>query len=100
MAGEMSSRARMVPISAPEERFLINHFKRVFRRVHRKTPKAFALSMRIHHARKLLNCSDLSIKEITAATGYDTIYHCSGQFERFTGVSPTTYRNGNHSTRR
>ena len=43
---------------------------------------------RIEYARELLTRSDLSIKEITAKTGYCNQFYFSQEFRRQTGYSP------------
>ncbi|MEN7973488.1 MAG: AraC family transcriptional regulator [Verrucomicrobiota bacterium] len=74
-----------------------DHFTRVFRHIIGSTPKAYALSARIHRAAMLLRNPDLSVNEIATQVGYESVYAFSSQFKRSTSLSPTEYRKKEHT---
>jgi hypothetical protein len=56
------------------------------------TPNDFLIRIRIHRACELLRETDLSIKEISAALGYDDQFYFSRVFKSVSLVSPREYR--------
>ena len=68
------------------------HLIRTFRHVYKQTPHQYLVNQRIAKAKELLRNSDLSITEICAAVGYESLGSFSTLFRKVAGVSPTTYR--------
>jgi AraC family carnitine catabolism transcriptional activator len=54
----------------------------------------FGLLLRLQHARVLLIATRLSVREIAAASGFDTLQHFSASFARCFGRRPSAYRQG------
>lgn len=52
----------------------------------------FQNSIRISRAQDLLSSSDLSVSEIAAQTGFDSVYYFSRHFKQSTGLTPKAYR--------
>lgn len=69
-----------------------NYFHRRFRALFGMTPFDFMLAQRLNRARRLLASSDLSIKEVAAAAGYDEPPYFARVFARQMGVAPSAYR--------
>jgi len=69
-----------------------DHFTRIFRQVLGQSPQAYIVQERIHRARQLLTESSLTVTQIAAALGYESVYFFSRQFKQKTGVSPSQYR--------
>ena len=68
------------------------HFSRIFRKHTRFSPYQYLLHIRLHHARKLMQRRDLTIKEITFQSGFTSIDYFSAAFTKRYRVCPTTYR--------
>jgi len=68
------------------------HFVRVFRAKVGQTPHSFLTELRLQAAQRMLNGSDLSIAEISAACGYPGPAHFSTAFARKYRMSPTAFR--------
>jgi AraC-like DNA-binding protein len=56
------------------------------------SPAQFQNSIRINRAQDLLSSTDLSVSEIAAQTGFDTVYYFSRHFKKSTGLTPKAYR--------
>jgi AraC-like DNA-binding protein len=71
---------------------------RAFRRVYRQTPHQYLVTRRIAKAKELLRNSDLSITEICAAVGFESLGSFSTLFRREAGLSPRAYRGSSQPT--
>lgn len=56
------------------------------------TPSQYAAWAKLRKARTLLAESDLSVKKIAFACGFENEYYFSNFFKKHTGLSPTAYR--------
>jgi AraC-like DNA-binding protein len=65
---------------------------RAFRRVYRQTPHQYLVGQRIARAKELLRNSDLSITEICAVIGFESLGSFSTLFRKAAGISPSAYR--------
>lgn len=65
---------------------------RAFRHVYRQTPHQYLVARRIARAKDLLRDSDLSITDICAAVGFESLGSFSSLFRRDAGLSPRAYR--------
>lgn len=65
---------------------------RSFRRAYKQTPHQYLVERRIARAKELLRNSDLSITEICAAVGFESLGSFSTLFRKAAGVSPRAYR--------
>jgi AraC family transcriptional regulator len=70
----------------------VGGFTRAFAAAFPSTPHQFILDRRISHAKTLLNSTDRSITEISAALGFATHSHFSTTFKKRTGLTPAQYR--------
>jgi len=77
---------------ADEAGYTADHFARVFESVVGQSPQAYAVQVRIDRARQLLLSTDLSIKEIADALGYQDVFFFSRQFKQKVGIPPSHYR--------
>lgn len=68
------------------------HLIRLFRRVYRQTPHQYLIQVRIAKAKDLLIHSDMSITEICAVVGYESLGSFSALFYKTVGLSPRAYR--------
>ncbi len=77
------------------------HFSRLFRQSLSCTPVHYFQRQKMALAKNLLANSDLLIKEIAAALGYDDPFYFTAQFRKAVGTSPREFRqSGSDQTRR
>ena len=62
------------------------------------SPAQFQNSIRISRAQELLSSTHLSVCEIAAQTGFDTVYYFSRHFKKSTGLTPKAYRSKAHGS--
>jgi AraC-like DNA-binding protein len=65
---------------------------RAFRHVYKQTPHQYLVGRRIARAKELLRNSDLSITEICAEVGFESLGSFSTLFSKVAGISPSAYR--------
>ncbi|MCZ8530404.1 GlxA family transcriptional regulator [Alteromonas sp. PRIM-21] len=70
------------------ERTLIRRFKNACD----TTPGQYLQSLRIEHARKLLETSSMSLESLISAVGYEDLSSFTRLFKKTTGLSPSQYR--------
>lgn len=68
-------------------------FIRNFKRYCNMTPLNYILSIRIAHAKSLLENTSYNISEIASIVGYDNPLYFSRMFHKHEGFSPSEYRN-------
>ncbi len=73
-------------------RLSISRFAHLFRQQTGFAPSAYVERMRLQRAADLLRSSDLAIKEIAAACGYDDPFYFTNRFRRLYRTSPSAYR--------
>lgn len=56
------------------------------------SPIRYFLELKIKHACKLLDESNISVKDVALKIGYDDPYYFSRLFKKIMGLSPTQYR--------
>lgn len=71
---------------------------RAFRHVYKQTPHQYLVGQRIAKAKELLRNSDLSITEICAAVGFESLGSFSTLFRKVAGIAPSAYRVSCHPT--
>ncbi len=70
------------------ERTLIRRFKNACD----TTPGQYLQSLRIEHARKLLETSSMALESVISAVGYEDLSSFTRLFKKTTGLSPSQYR--------
>lgn len=73
------------------------HFIRVFREAMGVTPRQYVIANRMNHAKYLLKTTALPIGEISAMVGYSSESMFTAAFRRTQGVTPSSYRSGQHT---
>jgi AraC-like DNA-binding protein len=68
-------------------------FCRYFKKITGKTFTQFVNEYRLVHAAKLLHEKQVSITEVCFESGFNNFSHFNKQFKKFTGKSPSHYRN-------
>lgn len=71
---------------------------RAFKHAYKQTPHQYLVGRRIAKAKELLRNSDLSITEICATVGFESLGSFSTLFRKVAGVSPRTYRGSSQPT--
>ncbi|PQP81680.1 AraC family transcriptional regulator [Paenibacillus sp. PCH8] len=69
-----------------------SHCNRVFKQVFGQSPRVVLSQMVLHEAKLLLGNPNLSVQNIAVMLGYKDIAHFSRQFKRWSGMSPSRYR--------
>lgn len=72
---------------------------RLFRRIYRRTPHQYLVGLRIAKAKELLSNSDLSITDICANVGFESLGSFSALFSKIVGISPSAYRRSSQTMR-
>lgn len=71
---------------------------RAFRRAYKQTPHQYLVGQRIARAKELLRNTDLSVTEICATVGFESLGSFSTLFRKATGIAPSAYRASSHPT--
>ncbi|MDO7907491.1 AraC family transcriptional regulator [Paenibacillus sp. JX-17] len=69
------------------------HFTKVFKQLTSLSPKQYINQVRMERAKELLN-TNISIEQVGNSCGFSDPLYFSKQFRKWTGESPTHYRNG------
>lgn len=69
-----------------------NYIVRVLRQTIGLSPAEFLMQYRMEEAAKWLLNTDASVEDIALNVGFQNIYYFSTSFKKYTGVSPTKYR--------
>jgi AraC family transcriptional regulator of arabinose operon len=70
----------------------VAHYSAIFRRQTGFSPIDFIIRLRIRHACRLLDTTQMSIGEVGRRTGYEDPYYFTRCFNRVMGLSPRKYR--------
>jgi AraC-like DNA-binding protein len=68
------------------------HFTRLFKKETGLTPGRFLAAVRIHHAKRLIDTTTLSIIEISYEVGYNSVGSFTNSFTASVGVPPGRFR--------
>ncbi|MCM3173687.1 helix-turn-helix domain-containing protein [Paenibacillus sp. MER 99-2] len=63
-----------------------------FQKVYGISPRKYLSELKLHEAKQLIHQPDLSLTRIATMLGYSSLAHFSRQFRRWTGMSPSEYR--------
>ncbi|NOY75903.1 MAG: helix-turn-helix transcriptional regulator [Kiritimatiellaeota bacterium] len=70
----------------------MSHLHLLFRKHCGTSPIQYMLKLRLEEARELLAITNLSVKEICAAVGFNDMKNFSAAFKRRNKLTPTQYR--------
>jgi AraC-like DNA-binding protein len=70
------------------------YFARLFREHIGQTPSQFLTRLRMHHAARLLQHSNLTVKAAGRAVGFEDPYHFSRVFKQIHGMAPRNFKRG------
>jgi len=65
-----------------------SHFRKLFKDKSGLPPNSFLIQERLEYAKRLLCCSDLTIKEVAEKSGFNSVYYFSKKFKEKEGISP------------
>lgn len=68
------------------------HYRRLFREIHKRPPAAFVLNRKMFLAAEMLQMTNMRIKEIMTTCQFDSMINFSRTFKRYSGMSPIDYR--------
>ncbi|MBO0587151.1 AraC family transcriptional regulator [Sporosarcina sp. E16_8] len=84
------------PITAESLAVLLNCSSRTLQRLFKKRlslgPIDYLIQVRIDKSKELLYLTNTGLKDVALAVGYVDSYYFSRLFKRYTGISPSTYR--------
>ncbi|MDW7659492.1 MAG: AraC family transcriptional regulator [Bacillota bacterium] len=69
-----------------------SHFRALFRAITGMSPVNYQIQMKINKAQSLLLTGQYSVSQISMLLGFKDIYYFSRMFKKYTGVSPSGYR--------
>jgi transcriptional regulator GlxA family with amidase domain len=69
-----------------------SHYFALFKRRTGSAPMDYFTRLRMEHARRLLDSTNQSVKEVAAALGYDDPFYFSRVFKGVNRVAPSLYR--------
>lgn len=69
-----------------------NHLNSIFRSVTGKTINAYCSELRLQEARRLLETTDIKLRQLADMLGFYDQYHFCKTFKKATGMSPSQYR--------
>ena len=75
-----------------------NYFRRQFFKHYGINPRTYHIRAKIQYACRLMDESDLTLKEIAHRLGYSDAFAFSKQFKKHLGLSPSSYRTNNIMT--
>lgn len=79
-------------ILAEQQHIAYPYFRKMFKKYTGISPHQYVLDLKIMRAKEMLLTSERSVKEISFALGFQSIYYFSRLFKQKTGVSPSTLR--------
>ena len=90
----MSKNYKTVTLKSISEKFFYSktHVCRLFIKKMNKTFNQTLMEMRLSHAQAMLIKTDMKIKEIAEAVGYDSVEYFQRLFKKKTGLTPCEYR--------
>ncbi|MCM3538323.1 helix-turn-helix transcriptional regulator [Priestia endophytica] len=68
------------------------HFSRVFKKYTGFSPYEYIINFRINYAKKLLQNTNTSIKEISIESGFNSDTHFMTTFKKYTNLTPKQFR--------
>lgn len=68
------------------------YLPRAFRNAFGQSPHQYVIARRIERAKHLLRMGELTVAEVSAASGFSSQSHLAGWFARIVGVSPAAFR--------
>lgn len=67
-------------------------FQRIFRSYMGSSPFYYLINIRVQHAKKLLEKTELNISEVACAAGFSSSAYFTRQFKKIIRISPLSYR--------
>lgn len=69
-----------------------SYFSQLFKKICNCSFAEYFINLKMDKAKMLISSTDLSLTTIAIEVGYDDYYHFSKMFKKYTGKSPTDYR--------
>jgi len=82
-----------IPQLAAMENLSNSRYIALFNKHMGMSPSAYILELRLNYACELLKSTDMSIKQVGHLVGYTDSHFFSKIFKKYTGISPTEYKN-------
>ncbi|MEK8126610.1 AraC family transcriptional regulator [Paenibacillus filicis] len=73
-------------------------FHYIFNNIMKMSPILYVNKIRLQKAQTLLASTDLSVGEVALKAGFPDIHHFSKQFKKWTGVSPSKYKENSRAS--
>jgi len=85
-----------IPSLAAKVSLSVKQFERKFKQEYGEVPVRYIQRIRLDAARQLLAMTRLPIAQISRETGFYDSSHFAHQFQKYTGMSPTSFRQRHH----
>ena len=82
-----------LPVLCSEFSISRTYLCRIFKEATGTSPVEYWIKQKIREAKKLLRENNQNITQISMTLGYASIHHFTRTFKKFTGMSPTDYKN-------
>jgi AraC family transcriptional regulator len=77
-----------------------NYLSAIFSAVEGLTIEKYVILQRIERVKELLAYDELSVNEIADKLGYSSVQHLSQQFKKFTGLTPSQFKQSSEVSRK
>lgn len=74
-----------------------SYLKKTFKKETGYSVITFYRVLKMERAKQWVRENEMNFTEIACRLGYDTLHHFSNSFKKYTGLSPTTYKNSIHT---
>ena len=71
--------------------FSVSHLRMIFKKTYGQSPLRYLNSVRVEHAKEMLESKLFTLEEVATACGFQNVYYFSKVFKAITGITPGKY---------